>query len=155
PIVEEEVRQEEKRIYDGIFRGRGQANPYEVRKIMTDTMDSNAYVFRDEVSLSEGLKKLRELKNMTWKHVDDHAKEYNTNFVNVMETDSMFRIAEIVLIGAYNRQESRGAHARTDYPRRDDVRFLKHTISYYSEIQPTMKWYPVTFTRYAPVERKY
>ena len=101
---------------------------------MTDTMDNKAYVFRDEVSLSEGLKRLRELKNMTWKHVDDHAKEYNTNFVNVMETDSMFRIAEIVLIGAYNRQESRGAHARTDYPRRDDVRFLKHTLSYYSEI---------------------
>ena len=150
-----QVQQEEKRIYDGIFRGRGDANPYEIRKTLTDTMDSKAYVFRDDKGLSEGIKKLRELKSMTWKHVDDHAKEYNTNFFNVMETDSMFRIAEIVLMGAYNRRESRGAHARTDYPRRDDLNFLKHTLAYYSDVQPNMGWHPVTFTRYAPVERKY
>jgi succinate dehydrogenase / fumarate reductase flavoprotein subunit len=154
-IKVEQVQQEEKRIYDGIFRGRGEANPYEIRKILTDTMDNKAYVFRDDEGLSEGIKRLKELKSTSWKHVDDHAKEYNTNFFNVMETDSMFRIAEIVLMGAYNRRESRGAHARTDYPRRDDLNFLKHTLAYYSDVQPNMRWYPVTFTRYAPVERKY
>jgi succinate dehydrogenase / fumarate reductase, flavoprotein subunit len=154
-IPEEQVMQEEKRIYDGIFRGRGEVNPYEVRKLLTDTMDDKAYVFRDEQGLIEGLKKIKELKKMSWKHVDDHAKEYNTNFINVMETDSMLRTAEIVLIGALNRRESRGAHARTDYPRRDDTNFLRHTVAYYSEKEPTMKWHKVTFTRYAPVERKY
>jgi succinate dehydrogenase / fumarate reductase flavoprotein subunit len=154
-IKVEQVQQEEKRIYDGIFRGRGEANPYEIRKILTDTMDNKAYVFRDDEGLSEGIKRLKQLKSTSWKHVDDHAKEYNTNFFNVMETDSMFRIAEIVLMGAYNRRESRGAHARTDYPRRDDLNFLKHTLAYYSDVQPNMRWYPVTFTRYAPVERKY
>ena len=51
-----------------------------------------------------------------WKHVDDKAKEYNTNFINVMEIDSMIRTAEVVLVGALNRKESRGAHSRTDYP---------------------------------------
>jgi succinate dehydrogenase / fumarate reductase, flavoprotein subunit len=118
-------------------------------------MDDKAYVFRDEAGLSGGLKQVRELKSTAWKHVDDRAKEYNTNFSNVMEIDSMLRIAEIVLMGAYHRRESRGAHARTDYPGRDDVNFLKHSLAYCSSSEPLMRWYPVTFTKYAPVERKY
>jgi succinate dehydrogenase / fumarate reductase, flavoprotein subunit len=154
-INAEQVNKEEKRIYDGIFRGRGEVNPYEVRKSLTDNMDNKAYVFRDNEGLSEGIKRLIDLRDMTWKHVDDRAKEYNTNFFNVMETDSMLRIAEVVLMGAYIRQESRGAHARTDFPKRDDLNFLKHTLAYYSNDRPHMAWHPVTFTRYAPVERKY
>ena len=130
-------------------------------------MDSKAYVFRDEKGLAEALKKLRQLKAETWKHVDDQAKEYNTNFINVMELDSMLRVAEVVLMGAFNRRESRGAHSRTDYQSRDDINFLKHTLAYFStadktgggigavESEPRMAWHPVTFTRYAPMERKY
>ena len=124
-------------------------------------MDSKAYVFRDENGLVEALKKLRQLKMDTWKHLGDQAKEYNTNFINVMELDSMLRIAEVVLMGAINRCESRGAHSRTDYQSRDDINFLKHTLAYFSageggaEAQPRMAWHPVTFTRYAPMERKY
>jgi succinate dehydrogenase / fumarate reductase, flavoprotein subunit len=78
----------------------------------------------------------------------------------------MLRIAEVVLMGAFNRRESRGAHARTDYQNRDDINFLKHTLAYYTaegglqEVggpggTPKMAWHPVTFTRYAPMERKY
>jgi succinate dehydrogenase / fumarate reductase, flavoprotein subunit len=165
-IAEQPIADEEKRIYDGIFRGRGNANPYEIRKELTDMMDSKAYVFRDEKGLTEALKRLRQLKTETWKHVDDQAKEYNTNFINVMELDSMLRIAEVVLMGAFNRHESRGAHARTDYQSRDDINFLKHTLAYFTTAeggvveggaggQPRMAWHPVTFTRYAPMERKY
>jgi succinate dehydrogenase / fumarate reductase flavoprotein subunit len=65
-------------------------------------------------------------------------------------------------MGAFNRRETRGAHARTDYQSRDDINFLKHTLAYFTseadtvEIgQARMTWYPVTFTRYAPMERKY
>ena len=105
--------------------------------------------------LIEGLKTIRDLKKQTWKHVDDKAKEYNTNFANVMELDSMFRVAEIVLLGAINRKESRGAHARTDYPKRDDANFLHHTLAYYDPNEPIMKTHPVTITKYQPVERKY
>jgi len=146
---------EEKRIYDGIFRGGGDANPYEIRQQLTDTMNEKAYVYRNETDLIAGLKKIRELKEQTWKHVDDKAKEYNTNFSNVMELDSMFRVAEIVLVGAINRKESRGAHARTDYTKRDDVNFLHHTLAYYDPNEPIMKTFPVTITKYQPVERKY
>ncbi|MCH7647875.1 MAG: FAD-binding protein [Nitrosopumilus sp.] len=149
------VTAEETRIYDGIFRGSGDANPYEIRQQLTDTMNEKAYVYRNETDLVAGLKKIRELKVQTWKHVDDKAKEYNTNFSNVMELDSMFRVAEIMLIGAINRKESRGAHARTDYPKRDDVNFLHHTLAYYDPNEPIMKTFPVTITKYKPVERKY
>jgi succinate dehydrogenase / fumarate reductase flavoprotein subunit len=146
---------EETRIYDGIFRGNGDVNPYEIRQELTDTMNEKAYVFRNEENLVEGLKKIRQLKKETWKHVDDKAKEYNTNFSNVMELDSMLRVAEIVLIGAINRKESRGAHARTDYTKRDDANFLHHTLAYYDTKEPIMKTHPVTITKYKPVERKY
>jgi len=149
------VNMEEKRIYDGIFRGRGQANPYEIKQELTDTLNDKAYVYRNQTELLEGLKKVRELKAMTWKHVDDQAKEYNTNFSNVMELDSMFRVAEVVLIGAINRKESRGSHARTDFPKRDDKKFLHHTLAYYDPEEPIMKKHPVTITNYKPVERKY
>ena len=146
---------EEKRIFDGIFRGNGDVNPYEIRQELTDTLNDKAYVFRNETDLVDGLKKVRELKKQSWKHVDDKAKEYNTNFANVMELDSMFRVAEVLLIGAINRKESRGAHSRTDYPKRDDANFLHHTLAYYDPIEPIMKKHPVTITKYQPVERKY
>ncbi len=149
------VNLEEKRIYDGIFRGQGEVNPYEARQELTDTMSDKAYVYRTESDLVEGLKMLRELRAKTWKHVDDKVKEYNTNFANVMELDSMFRVAETVLLGAINRKESRGAHARSDYPNRDDANFLHHTLAYYDPKGPIMKKHPVTITRYQPVERKY
>ena len=146
---------EEKRIYDGIFRGNGDVNPYEIRQELTDTLNDKAYVYRNETDLVDGLKKVRELKKQAWKHVDDKAKEYNTNFANVMELDSMFRVAEVILVGAINRKESRGAHARTDYPKRDDINFLHHTLAYYDPNEPIMKTHPVTITKYQPVERKY
>ena len=149
------VDAEEKRIYDGIFRGSGEVNPYEIKQELTDTLNDKAYVYRNEADLLEGLRKVRELKAMTWKHVDDHAKEFNTNFSNVMELDSMFRISETVLIGAINRKESRGSHARTDFPTRDDKKFLHHTLAYYNPDEPIMKTHPVTITNYKPVERKY
>ena len=149
------VYAEERRIYDGIFRGSGQVNPYEIRQELTDTLNDKAYVYRNQTDLVEGLKRVRELKTMTWKHVDDQAKEYNTNFSNVMELDSMFRVAEVVLIGAINRKESRGSHARTDFPKRDDKKFLHHTLAYYNPEEPIMKTHPVIITNYKPVERKY
>ena len=149
------VSAEETRIFDGIFRGRGDVNPYEVKQEVAETLNAKAYVYRNHNDLADGLKKIRDLKQKTWKHVDDSAKEYNTNFQNVMELDSMFRVAEVVLLGAINRKESRGAHARIDFPTRDDANFLHHTLAYYDPSEPIMKKHPVTITKYKPVERKY
>ena len=155
PFPHNLVELEEKRIYDGIFRGRGEVNPYEVRQELSDTMNDKAYVYRHGSDLADGLRRVRDLRDSAWKHVDDSAREYNTNFTNVMELDSMFRAAEAILVGAINRRESRGAHARTDYPQRDDENFLHHTLAYWGPDEPIMKAQPVTITRYKPVERKY
>jgi succinate dehydrogenase / fumarate reductase flavoprotein subunit len=154
-IPNDMVSGEEKRIYDGIFHGAGEENPYEIRKQLTDVMDERAYVFRTGDDLAYAIKKVKELKERSWKHIDDRAKEYNTNFTNVMELDSMLRTCEVVLAGAYHRLESRGSHARLDYPIRDDENFLKHTLAYHTGDGPKIAYHPVTITKYKPAERHY
>jgi succinate dehydrogenase / fumarate reductase flavoprotein subunit len=87
--------------------------------------------------------------------VDDQAKEYNTNFINVLELEAMFDIAEVVLTGGLARTESRGAHARTDYPKRDDPNWLKHTLAFHTAEGPRLEYARVTITKYQPTERHY
>jgi succinate dehydrogenase / fumarate reductase flavoprotein subunit len=98
---------------------------------------------------------LRDLHRKTYRHVDDQAKEYNTNFVNVLELESMFDIAEVVLAGGLARTESRGAHARVDFPKRDDQNWLKHTLAFHTPDGPRFEYGPVTITKYTPTERHY
>ena len=108
-IPEQQVIEEEKRIYDGIFHGRGDSNPYEIKKRLADLMDSKAYVFRDGNTLAEALKEVKELKRTSWKHVDDKANEYNTNYINVMEIDSIARVSVKLSWRSTKPQESRGS----------------------------------------------
>jgi succinate dehydrogenase / fumarate reductase flavoprotein subunit len=149
------VAQEEKRLFDGIFHGSGTENPYEIHNQVQTIMDKYAYVYRTGEGLEQGLRELRELHKKSWQHVDDEAKEYNTNFINVLELEAMFEVAEIVLIGGFARTESRGAHSRIDYPKRDDQNWLKHTLAYYTPDGPRLDYAPVTITKYTPTERHY
>ena len=71
-------------------------------------MEAKAHIFRIEQDLIDGLQQVRDRKESSWKRVDDQAKEYNTNFINVMELDAMLRVSEVILLGALNRRESRG-----------------------------------------------
>lgn len=146
---------EEKRIYDGIFRGEGRENPYDIKQELQATMDEHANVFRTSQGLGEALRKIRDLKQRAYQHVEDKAREYNMNFVNVLEVQSMLEVAEIVLLGAYARTESRGAHFRSDYPKRDDEHWLKHTLAYMSPDGPRLDYCKVAITRYPPRERTY
>jgi succinate dehydrogenase flavoprotein subunit len=149
------VTAEEKRLFDGILHGKGGENPYEVHNEVQAIMDKYAYVYRTGEGLGEGLKQLREVHKRSFRHVDDQAKEYNTNFINVLELEAMFEVAEIVLAGGLARTESRGAHSRIDYPKRDDANWLKHTLCYYTPDGPRIDYAPVTITRYTPTERHY
>jgi succinate dehydrogenase / fumarate reductase flavoprotein subunit len=67
----------------------------------------------------------------------------------------MLDLAEVIAMGALARTESRGAHARTDYPDRDDVNWLKHTIATYSPDGPRLSYAPVTMGKFQPMERVY
>jgi succinate dehydrogenase / fumarate reductase flavoprotein subunit len=67
----------------------------------------------------------------------------------------MLEVAEVVLLGAYTRNESRGAHFRVDYPKRDDEHWLKHTLAYMTPDGPRLDYSPVKITRYQPQERTY
>jgi succinate dehydrogenase / fumarate reductase flavoprotein subunit len=154
-LDQEAVHREETRLFDEILHGTGEENPYEIHTQVQTIMDDYAYVYRTGVGLQEGLRKLRELHEKTFRHVEDRAKEYNTNFINVLELESMFELAEIVLVGGLARTESRGAHSRIDYPARDDKNWLKHTLAYYSKDGPRLDYAPVTITKYTPTERHY
>lgn len=154
-LNQQSVDAEERRLFDGIFHGSGGENPYEVHNEVQAIMDKYAYVYRTGEGLGEGLKQLRELHNRSFRHVDDQAKEYNTNFINVLELEAMFEVAEIVLAGGLARTESRGAHSRIDYPKRDDANWLKHSLFYYTADGPRIDYAPVTITRYTPTERHY
>jgi succinate dehydrogenase / fumarate reductase flavoprotein subunit len=149
------VEKEEKRLFDEVFHGSGDENPYEIHNQVQSIMDKYAYVYRTGDSLTTGLKELRELHAKAYRHVDDQAKEYNTNFVNVLELESMFDIAEVILVGGLARTESRGAHSRLDYPNRNDQEWLKHTLAYWSPSGPRLDYSSVTITRYTPTERHY
>jgi len=151
------VEREEKRIFDDIFHGSGDQNPYEVHNQVQSLMDKFAYVYRSGEGLETGLRALRELRMKSWRHVDDQISKYNTNLVNVLELGSMFDVAEIVLAGGLARTESRGAHSRLDYPQRNDKEWLKHTLAYFDPLAqgPRLAYSPVTITRFTPTERHY
>ncbi len=149
------INREEKRLFDEVFHGSGDENPYEVRNEIQTIMDTNAYVYRTGDGLEAGLRKLRQLKKKAFRHVDDQIRVYNTNFVDVLELEAMFEVAEIVLVGGLARTESRGAHSRLDYPKRDDTNWLKHTLAYYAPEEPRLEYAPVTITKYTPTERHY
>jgi len=154
-LESESVKAEEKRLYDEILHGTGTENPYDVNNQIQTTMDRFAYVYRDGTGLGQGLNELRQLHKRSYRHVEDKVKEYNTNLVNVLELEAMFEIAEVVLAGGLARTESRGAHSRTDYPKRDDQNWLKHTLAYHSADGPRLDYAPVTITKYQPAERHY
>jgi succinate dehydrogenase / fumarate reductase flavoprotein subunit len=146
---------EEKRIFDELLGKAPRENPYEIREELQRTMEENCHVFRDEASLTEGLRRVRELKQRLWRGVEDSSRVYNTNLTNVLELEAMLEVAEIILLSALGRRETRGAHARTDYPSRDDGRWLVHTLASYSQEGPRLSYLPVRITKYQPVERKY
>ena len=93
--------------------------------------------------------------------VQDKGRAFNTDLLEAVELGFLLDLAEVVVVGALAREESRGGHFREDFPLRDDVRFLKHTMAYRhpaatgdgTEVRLDSK--PVTVTRYQPMERKY
>jgi len=132
-----------------------------LRKEMQETMDMNAQVYRTEATLKQALNDVQELRRR-YKNVSiqDKGVRYNTDLMEAIELGFLLDLAELVVVGALERKESRGGHAREDYPTRDDVNFMRHTMAYRrtgeaGEEYVQLDYKPVTVTRYQPMERKY
>lgn len=150
-----QVQAEEKRIYNQILHGHGTENPYEIKREIQHIMDQDMYIYRSEEGMKRALSALRELRRRAKYGIQDRNKEYNTNLTNTLEFEGMFDIAEVTILSALERLESRGSHARLDYPKRDDSKFMQHTLALYTVDGPRIEYSPVRITRFKPVERKY
>ncbi|GAB3373444.1 succinate dehydrogenase flavoprotein subunit [Amycolatopsis echigonensis] len=132
----------------------------DIRKEMQQTMDSHASVYRTEDTLKQALTDIQALKERYQRiTVADKGKRYNTDLLEAVELGFLLELAEVLVVGAIARKESRGGHAREDYPNRDDTNFMRHTMAYKQgeglSADIRLDYKPVTFTRYEPMERKY
>ena len=133
-----------------------------VRKQLQETMDRNAQVFRTEASLKQALTDIQGLqeryRNVS---VQDKGMRYNTDLLEAVELGFLLDLAEVIVVGALERKESRGGHFREDYEHRDDVNYMRHTMAYRvpnEDGRPAgvrLDYKPVVQTRYEPMERKY
>ena len=155
--IQAQAEAEQKRIREQFFRPKGGKETIAgIRAEMTHQMEMGAGIYRNEGSLQEICAQLRELKKR-FRQVElaDHSLTFNTELTAALELEYMLDVAEAVAHSALMRTESRGSHQRTDHPRRDDEKFLKHSLAYQTENDPRIEYLDVVVTRWPPGERKY
>jgi len=129
-----------------------------IRKELRDMMMDEVGVVRSEETLLRARTKLDELKERYANvRLSDHSRTFNTELMEVIELGNLLDCSEATIAGALARKESRGGHYRTDYEKRDDVNFLRHTLAYRTEHagEPDLRYKPVVITEFQPKERKY
>jgi succinate dehydrogenase / fumarate reductase flavoprotein subunit len=135
---------------------RGKERPADIRDALQDEMMDKASVFREAKGLTAMREKLRELRaRYAQVSIQDQGARYNTELLEVVELRCLLDLAEVLVESALVRQESRGAHFREDFPKRDDPHWLKHTLAYRGEGGIEFRYKPVTITKFEPKERKY
>jgi len=141
---------------DRLASGAGSEDSYAIRAEMTTTMKEHFGIFRDEPTMRTGLDTMLALKERS-RHMTLRNKfgVFNLDMMRTLELEGMVDVALATAAGALARTESRGSHSRTDYPARDDVNWLKHTLAYYQPEGPRLDSKPVTLGTFEPQERKY
>ncbi|OGV98445.1 MAG: succinate dehydrogenase flavoprotein subunit [Nitrospinae bacterium RIFCSPLOWO2_02_FULL_39_110] len=142
---------------DTIINTSGTESMNNIRNELKEIMMSNCGVFRNKEGLEVCLKKVKELQGRFKKaKITDRGKIFNTEVIESIELGHMLEYSEVIIVSAMAREESRGSHARTDFPKRDDAKWLKHTLSYKKpDGGIELKYKPVTITKHQPEERKY
>ncbi|MBT5259034.1 MAG: FAD-binding protein [Nitrospina sp.] len=156
PINESHEKTKILELFESIFQQNGDDNYNDIRNEMKKVMTENCGVFRDESRLKICIETIKKLKERYKRgKITDKGKLFNTEIYEVLELGNMLGMAEIIAVGAINRRESRGGHSRTDYPKRDDENFLKHSLIYSTDSGVEVKYKPVIITKHQPAERTY
>jgi succinate dehydrogenase / fumarate reductase flavoprotein subunit len=141
---------------DALRSGKGSENVAGLRKEMQEVMFEHVGVFRTDVGMRQAVEKIRELKErFKFVQVDDQGSTYNTDLLEAWEMGCLLDVAQVTAVAALERTESRGAHAREDYPKRDDKKWLKHSLAYLEKDGVRLEFKPVTITKFKPKARVY
>ena len=144
----------------GLIDNSGSENVEDIAQDLKNTMMDNMGVFRDEAKMEQALADIKSLqarfKNAS---VMDSSKRFNTDILAAIETDNLLTFSEVIVVGGKERKESRGAHYRTDFKKREDESWLKHTMAHKGETgePPKLSYKPVfiDWDKNPPQERKY
>lgn len=151
-------RVEQDRLERGLtHHAEGSERIAQIRTEMQETLETSAGIYRNGDSLAEAADKVRELRDRFGRaRLDDHSRAFNTELVAMLELSCMLDVAECIVACALARKESRGAHQRTDFPARNDQRFLAHSVIHRQpDGSGRVSYIPVTITRWPPGERIY
>ena len=144
--------------FERLRTGTGGMKPFELRRRMQKTMTDNVGVFRTEESMSKAIEDLHHIRHdyETRVQIDDKGQRYNTDLLEAWELGCLLELAEVTAFSARARKESRGGHAREDFPERDDHEWLKHTLCARDEDgHYSLDYKPVVLGRYEPKKRVY
>lgn len=155
PVPETQVADRQAKI-KALLARQGSENLYDLRRELRAMMDRDVGVFRTGPELAHGLGVVRDIRERAKQApIADKGALYNSNLFHALELENLIDLAEVTIMGAIAREESRGAHARRDFPTRDDEKWLKHTLAWYTGGEPRLDYKPVTIDQWKPVERKY
>ncbi len=151
------IRGAEDKIKEIFARPSGGLRTANLRSEMGSAMNDGIAVFRNEEGMKKTLESVRSVRERFPKiSLDNKGKIFNTDLLSVLELEFMLDVAEVIGIGAIERKESRGAHAREDYPDRNDEEYLKHTVvNLDANGEPKLNYIPVTMTQWEPQVRTY
>jgi len=144
--------------FERLRRSNGKTRVVELREAMQNVMSRDVGVFREEAGMAEAVEVIGELKERfrTDLALDDRGQIFNYDLLEAWELGSLLDMAEVTAVAALNRTESRGAHSREDYPKRDDVNFLSHSLATLTpDGKYTLDYKPVVIEDYQPKERVY
>ncbi len=151
------ARDEQRRLDQQFLRKEGgRERIATIREEMHKTMEEGAGIYRNEEEMQKTCNSLKQLRDR-FKEIsfDDRGSIFNTEVIAALELDFMLDVAGAIAHSAANRKESRGSHTRTDFPKRDDGNYLKHSLAHHTTDGPRIEYSPVKITRWQPEERKY